>query len=1095
MLSQVFCVTENATGQPWKLGDMLGHPFEDFIVNATYQIIYNAEYLQDKQVNIRQTPGSNDGGKDIIITSRVTIPDLFGFEFPINGKVEQKIVIECKSSENGAIDYNKLSGGIQRAKNQGIDAYVVITNTTVVPYCYYQLQESAAQYGMRFVLIDQYILAKELTKINCPVGNYIPLRQDVRREIKYQVLTNSDTIHRNCEAYFLVRNYSINDILFHISLVSNRNWQWECACDSIPVALGPHESTCVKIRITRNYNDGQESLQLTLHDDNNETIVNLQGVSWDTSFLPPLCGQKHLSIIQTMRSNIMTSARFQMFFLHGEAGVGKTRIVEQLCSELENTAIGYKTFSCSNRQKHVEEKIKSFCIEKRLLPSSFSSDALSDVITQIKTSYKKQVIIIDDIHNALEDLYDQLKKLSLLIIEQPITLILIGRDDYAGGGNAYFNFLSYIKNHRSSIQDYPLSPLEPDESLGLIRSILSNVPEYAIRKIFKLSNNIPLFIVQFAEYLLDLNLAHIVNRSSVSLNNSESFSLRDYLPEKVEKIYESRFNYIQTVQEGDKIQEALIGLTFYGLEFSQAIAVSWESSTVLDYLFKHSFLVYSKNENIQYAHESMYLYFRHLLFHTPNWKKRIAKKIINENGLPWYSLGVFEQARLLLWAGDTEGAEQLFSGYYSQIKSFNNLSSTIINPEIEDYLYDIYTCQKTKACFPTEFVEKIFQYKAYVSLHYTSPAAAVEVCNYAEQELASSKVFKPSESFKYTLRELEAHSYLNMGLYQKGLNYLQELLAMALSKPNAITQETLFDLYDRLASTYLKYNQATLALEYNSLSKNVAEKLCDSHLLALSSITKAKAMFLGNFTDSQSELAQASKYISSKPDPRILCHNNITCVISDFRAAYNAETTQKYDDFIMRAQILLDEALQSNYANSILRLQLFLATLFYLSKNFSATRQYIGQGIDSCIKFGYGTYLWHFYNLRAILDTATKQNRNIVQSSFETAYRILQQQNLLFLGNCDFTYENMIALTNIALFYVHNEQEYYRKLSRISTIKLLPTCDFHCQKNTCQYVCEGQTQLYIQERKHLLNHGILFTHGKIEYTLLDPETNYFFVLS
>ena len=146
MLSQVFCVTENATGQPWKLGDMLGHPFEDFIVNATYQIIYNAEYLQDKQVNIRQTPGSNDGGKDIIITSRVTIPDLFGFEFPINGKVEQKIVIECKSSENGAIDYNKLSGGIQRAKNQGIDAYVVITNTTVVPYCYYQLQESAAQY-------------------------------------------------------------------------------------------------------------------------------------------------------------------------------------------------------------------------------------------------------------------------------------------------------------------------------------------------------------------------------------------------------------------------------------------------------------------------------------------------------------------------------------------------------------------------------------------------------------------------------------------------------------------------------------------------------------------------------------------------------------------------------------------------------------------------------------------------------------------------------------------------------------------------------------------------------------------------------------
>ena len=997
--------------------------------------------------------------------------------------------------ENGAIDYNKLSGGIQRAQNQGIDAYIVITNSTIVPYCYYQLQESATQYGMRFVLIDQYILAKELTKINYPIGNYLPLGHDVEREIKYQVLTNSDTIHRNCEAYFLIRNYSNNSILLHISLVSNRNWQWECVSDSIPVALGSHESTCVKVRITRNYNDGQESLQLTLHDENNETIVNLQGVSWDTSFLPPLCGQKHLNIIRTMRSNIMTSAGFQMFFVHGEAGVGKTRIVEQLCLELENTAIDYKTFLCSNRQRHVEEKIKTFCIEKKLLSSSFNGDALSDVITQINTPYKKYVIIIDDIHNASEEFYEQLKKLSRHIITQPITLILVGRDDFAGGGNAYFNFLSYIENHKSNIQDYPLFPLEPDESLGLIRSILSNVPEYAIKQIFKLSNNIPLFIVQFAEYLLDLNLAHIVNRNSVSLNNGESFSMRNYLPEKVEKIYKSRFNYIQNVPEGDKIQEILIGLSFWGVEFPQALAISWESSTVLDYLFKHSFLVYSKNENIRYVHESMYLYFHHLLFHSSKWKKRIAKKVIDENGLLWYSLDVLEQARLLLWAGDTEAAEQRFSVFYPQIESFNNLSSTVINPEIEEYLYDIYTCQKTKPSFPTEFAEKIFQYKAYVSLHYTSPAAAVEVCNYAEQEIATSKAFKPHESFNYILREFKAHSYLNMGLYQKGLNYLQELLAMTLCKPNTITLETLFDLYDRLASTYLKYNQAALALEYNSLSKIVAEKLCDSHLLALSSITKAKAMFWRNFIDSQSELARASGYLSSKPDLRILCHNNITCMISDFRTAYNAATTQKYDYFIKQAQILLDESLQSNYANSILRLQLFLATLFYLSKNFNAARKYIGQGIDSCIKFGYGTYLWHFYNLRAILDTAAKQNRNVVQASFETAYRILQQQNLLFLGNCDFTYENMITLTNIALFYIHNEQEYYRKLSRISTIKLLPSCDFNCQKNTCQYVCENQTQLYIKEKKHLLNHGILFTHNKMEYTLLDPETNYFFVLS
>ena len=177
-------------------------------------------------------------------------------------------------------------------------------------------------------------------------------------------------------------------------------------------------------------------------------------------------------------------------------------------------------------------------------------------------------------------------------------------------------------------------------------------------------------------------------------------------------------------------------------------------------------------------------------------------------------------------------------------------------------------------------------------------------------------------------------------------------------------------------------------------------------------------MFFNNFTESQVALAQASEYLSSEPDQRILCHNNVTQIISDFRSIYQPGITVKYDEFIRKSYILLEQSLQNNYVNSILRIQLFLATLFYLKKEHNNARRYIEQGIDSCIKFGYGTYLWHFYNLRAILETVACEKRNIIQRSFETAYRILRQQNLLFLGNCDFTYENVIALTNVAKFYM-----------------------------------------------------------------------------
>lgn len=1092
MLSQVFNITESATTQSWQLDDKLGHPFEDFIAYLVRQKLCDAGYVQNQDVQITHTSGSNDGGKDIIIVSKVTIRNLFGFTFSINNKSTLKIFIECKSSDNGAIDYNKLSGGIQRARDQDVDAYVVVTNTTLVPYCYYQLQETAAQNKMQFALVDQYILATDLETRGLSIGKYTPISHKLEKEIKYQVLTNCDSMQQNCEVYFLIRNYSNHNLSLQISLASN--WNWRCDDDCIPIALDSYESTCERIRIVRYYNDGQESLRLVLQDESSETVIDLQGVRWDTSFLPPLCGQEHKDTIRKIRNSIIESAGLQILFVHGETGVGKTRVIQQLCLELKDTAISCESYSCGNRQQ-IASAIRNYCIKKRLLHNDQQESTLAELISQIDTPFNKQVFIIDDIHNASSAFYDELKKLAQKTIEQPITLILIGRDDYISERNDYFNFLSYAKDHKEQIQDYPLYPLTSDESRGLIRSILSDVPEYAMEQIFNLSDNIPLFIVQFTEYLLDLNLAHIVNRTSVSLKNHENISIRDYLPQKIESIYKNRFDYIGSLPEGNQIQEILIGLSFWGLEFPQKLAFSWGDSNLLDYLFKHSFLIYSKEENIRFVHESMYLYFHHLLFTSSKWKRRIAKRVITEKGLPWYSLNTFEQARLLLWIGRAKDADELFSKAYSYIDNFKNISSAIIDTEIDDYLYDIYECQKGKLSFPIDFVEKLFQYKAYISLHYSSPAAAVEVCNYAEQEMETSKEFKPSEAFKYILKELKAHSCLNMGLYQKGFNLLQELLVMNLSKPQNITQETRFDLYDRLASVYLKHNQAILALEFNGLSEKIAKTQEDSHLLALFSITKAKILFFNNFSESQAALAQASGYLSSEPDQRILCHNNVTQTISDFRTVYYPGVIMKYGEFIRKSRILLDESLQNNYVNSILRIQLFLATLFYLEKEYDNARRYIEQGIDSCIKFGYGTYLWHFYNLRAILDTVTGAKRNIIQRSFETAYRILRQQNLLFLGNCDFTYENVIALTNVAKFYMNDEREYYRKLSRISAINFSQPCDYNCQKETCQYVCEDQTQLYMKERERLLNNKILFVDDGANYNLLDPETKYFFLLA
>lgn len=1095
MLSQVYNVTDSATTQQWLLNETLGHPFEDFIAQFICNSLYESGCLQNDQVSVCKTRGSNDGGKDIIITSRIAIPDLFGHEFPLNENFEQKIYIECKSSENGAIDYNKLSGGIQRASDKKISAYVVVTNTTIVPYCFYQLKETAAQYKIRFLLIDQNILATELSKKNMLIGNYTPLNWKAEKEIKYQVLINNDSTRQNCEVYFLIRNYSEHSQFFQFALASNRNWKWDSDYDYIPVSLGPHESTCERIRITRYFNDGQESLQFILRDGHNETEIALRGVTWDTSFIPPLCGQKHQDTIKIIRENIVRASNLQLFFVHGEAGVGKTRIIQQLCMDLKKTAIHSQVYSYSKRGKKVVQAIREFCVKKKLLSSDYKGNNLSEIVSQINTYYGKYVFVIDDIHNAPDEFYDDIEKLVQHPSAQPLIFILIGRDDYTAGSNAYFNFLSYAANHAEQIHPFPLYPLESEESRGLIRSLLSDVPEYAIEQIFNLSNNLPLFIVQFTEYLLDLNLAYISNRNSVSLKNHGSFSLHNYLPQKVEKVYEARFKYIHSIPNGIQMQTILLGLSFWGPEFPKNLVISWSESKVIDYLFRHNFLELSNEDNYRFVHESMYLYFRHLLFSSDKWKKRIAKKIKKDEGLFWYSLKPLEQARLFLWLGEIDDAERLFSSVYPEIEAFSNFSSVSVIPEIEDYLYDIYTCQKTKSPFPVKFAEKIYQYKAYISLHFASPAAAIAVCNNAEKEIITTDKFCSNESFSYTLKELKAHSYLNMGLYQTGFHLLNELLVMTLSNPKKINIETLFDLYDRLSSVYMKYNQKTLALEFNQLSRKIAEEMDDFHLLALSDITRAKILFFNDFSESRKWLMSASNHLLINPDPRILCHNKITQLITNFRLEYSPEQPKNYEEYIREAQLLLEESLQGNYANSILRSQLFLATLFYLNKNYSVARRYMNQGIDSCIKFGYGTYIWHFYNLRAILDSSAKKDLRDIQKSIETVYRILRQQNLLFLGNCDLTYENMIALTNVSLFYKNDETEYYRKLSLINAVKISQSCSYDCDKNVCKYICESQTELYKKEKERIRKKRILFADDIVDFSLSDPETNYFFLLS
>lgn len=202
----------------------------------------------------------------------------------------------------------------------------------------------------------------------------------------------------------------------------------------------------------------------------------------------------------------------------------------------------------------------------------------------------------------------------------------------------------------------------------------------------------------------------------------------------------------------------------------------------------------------------------------------------------------------------------------------------------------------------------------------------------------------------------------------------------------------------------------------------------------------------------------------------------------------------------------MDVCIKNNFANSVVRTYMLLAVLYYYSeidrqknKFFLATK-YIEKGIDMSIKFGISTYIWQFYNLKAIISVRQHQNLSKQKALFDTIFNILKKQNLTYLGNLDFTYGNILALTNIMFFYRNNfsENNFYQKINMLTITDSSDTCDFDCKKITCQYECRTSLKMYQKEWNKLSilkdKQSILFGNMNEKYTLQD-STGYYIILS
>ena len=627
--------------------------------------------------------------------------------------------------------------------------------------------------------------------------------------------------------------------------------------------------------------------------------------------------------------------------------------------------------------------------------------------------------------------------------------------------------------------------------------IIDGIPPVVKERICSYSKNNPLFIVQFIEYLLETDLVKLVNRNTVGIMNVSTFCSKLYIPQEIHSIYEHRLENLKNTTDGTKMVNFLFILSFLGgsMDFSDSIRIFNEDMSFLSQLIKRSFIKISENGDVNLIHESLYLFLEKQLKNNKKWQKNTASLLLKRFGFLTKYLTKNDMGLLYVWKSNPDEAKKYFSDSLFKLNNIDNYSNIEIDEDIYDYLYTIYDLFKDNKTYST-LLKNIIMVRIYITLHYKAPANAITECDFALDKMSKTNIISDDTALYYTILEQKAHSMFHAGFLIDGELILKRIQAKWLLSKSTFESGTIFDMMDRLSGVYIKYNIFELAESYNILSFDIARQKDDNKLLAIALLTQSKLYFYADPEKSKNALLDLNNLLLETPSDRIKCSTDISELMFDM--VHNPEC-----DWIScrrEAFKLLETAITNSYTASIIRAYMVLAVCAYkteYSPTLDETRKFISQGIDSSIRFGISTYIWQFYNLLGIVETDLGFDPDHIYKTFTTAFAMLNKQNLLYIGDLDFCYGNILTISNYGFFLQANkfETEFYKQMSLITYKNKLSQCDYDCEKKECGYFCSGSTECMKNEYQKAINKKALFIEEYDRYLLRDKKNNYYIVLS
>ena len=164
------------------------------------------------------------------------------------------------------------------------------------------------------------------------------------------------------EIYFWIRNYSNSPQTVSMTVNTDRNWNLDL--DSIEHMVDSNSSCCLKLIAIKKYFDGIDDLILNVKSNALDTSIQVKGIKISCDFRPELTGKKNKEIIKTIKNGIIKEATHHIYFLIGEAGVGKSRIIDEVLCEIAGREINFCRISVEKDKNILLQLQKK--VEKRM---------------------------------------------------------------------------------------------------------------------------------------------------------------------------------------------------------------------------------------------------------------------------------------------------------------------------------------------------------------------------------------------------------------------------------------------------------------------------------------------------------------------------------------------------------------------------------------------------------------------------------------------------------------------------------------------------------------------------------------------------------